>query len=302
VTSGILFVDKPIGPTSHRVVSVARKALGIKKVGHAGTLDPMASGLMTLGVGQSTRLLTFLVGLNKTYQATMSLGHATITDDAEGEIVGPPATAEQLDAVDAEGIREALLSFVGDISQKPSAVSAIKVDGERAYDLVRRGIDVELKARPVTIHGITIDSIERRESDWSIRCEVRCSSGTYVRAIARDLGEKMGIGGHLTALRRTMVGPWSVEQAVSPDDISADVLIDPATIISQVLPTVSVDRPTQDALSHGKRIRLPDSPHVPDDQAVAVMGVNHQLVAIVSGVSGPVRILVGFPAEGVGRG
>ena len=298
MTSGILFVDKPIGPTSHRVVGAARKALGIKKVGHAGTLDPMASGLMTLGVGSSTRLLTFLVGLNKTYQATISLGQATITDDAEGEAVGPQASAQQLDSVDAETIREALLGFVGDISQKPSAVSAIKVGGERAYDLVRQGIDVELKARPVTIHGITVDSIERGESDWSIRCEVRCSSGTYIRAIARDLGEKLGVGGHLTALRRTMVGPWSVEQAVSVDDIAVDALIDPATIISQVLPTVSVDRPTQDALTHGKRIVLPAAPDVADDQPVAVLGVDHQLVAIVSGVSGPARILVGFQAGG----
>ncbi len=298
MTSGILFVDKPTGPTSHRVVGAARKALGIKKIGHAGTLDPMASGLMTLGVGPSTRLLTFLVGLNKTYQATISLGQATITDDAEGEALGFLATPEQLDALDADSIREALLGFVGDISQKPSAVSAIKVDGARAYDLVRQGVEVELKERPVTIHGITIDSISRRESDWSIRCEVRCSSGTYIRAIARDLGEKLGVGGHLTALRRTMVGPWSVEQAVSPDAISADHLVDPAAIISQVLPTVSVDRPTQDALSHGKRILVPGAPEVADDQPVAVLGPDHRLVAIVNGVSGPVRILVGFQAEG----
>jgi tRNA pseudouridine55 synthase len=300
VTSGLLFVDKPIGPTSHRVVGAARKALDIKKVGHAGTLDPMASGLMTLGVGPSTRLLTFLVGLNKTYKATISLGQATITDDAEGEAVGPQATPDQLDAQDTDTIREALLGFVGDISQKPSSVSAIKVDGERAYDLVRQGVDVELTARPVTIHGITIDSIERGESDWNIRCEVRCSSGTYIRAIARDLGQKLGIGGHLTALRRTMVGPWSVEQAISPDEITSEALVDPATIMSQVLPTVSVDRPTQDALVHGKRIRIPGVPEVADDQAVAVLGVEHQLVAIVSGVSGPVRILVGFQAGGNG--
>jgi tRNA pseudouridine55 synthase len=278
---------------------MARKALGIKKIGHAGTLDPMASGLMTLGVGPSTRLLTFLVGLNKTYQATISLGQSTITDDAEGEAVGPQATAEQLDALDADTIREALLSFVGDISQRPSAVSAIKVDGERAYDLVRQGVDVELTARPVTIHGITVDSIERGESDWSVRCEVRCSSGTYIRAIARDLGQKLGTGGHLTALRRTMVGPWSVEQAVHPDDITPDVIIDPATIISQVMPTVSVDKPTEDAVSHGKRIRIPGVPEVDDDQPVAVLGVDHQLVAIVIGVSGPVRILVGFHTGGV---
>jgi tRNA pseudouridine55 synthase len=300
VTSGILFVDKPIGPTSHRVVGIARKALGIKKVGHAGTLDPMASGLMTLGVGSSTRLLTFLVGLNKTYQATISLGQATVTDDAEGEAVGPRATSEQLDGLDATTIREALLEFVGDISQRPSAVSAIKVNGERAYDLVRQGVDVELKARPVTIHGITIDSIDHREADWSIRCEVRCSSGTYIRAIARDVGEKLGVGGHLTALRRTMVGPWSVEEAVGPDDISADHLVDPATIISQVLPTVIVDRPTRDALSHGKRIRVQGVPDVDDDQPVAVLSAENQLVAIVSGVSGPVRILVGFHAGGSG--
>ena len=296
MTSGILFVDKPIGPTSHRVVGLARKALGLKKVGHAGTLDPMASGLMTLGVGPSTRLLTFLVGLNKTYLATIRLGQATITDDAEGEAVGPAATSEQLDALDEEKIRRALMGFVGDISQKPSAVSAIKVAGERAYDLVRQGVDVDLKARPVTIHAITIDSIERGEAAWTIRCEVKCSSGTYIRAIARDLGETLGVGGHLTALRRTMVGPWSVDQAVGSDEISNDAVIDPAVIISQVLPTVSVDRPTADALSHGKRIRIPGVPDVSDDQPVAVLGSDHQLVAIVSGVSGPARILVGFQA------
>jgi tRNA pseudouridine55 synthase len=298
VTSGFLFVDKPIGPTSHRVVAVARKALGTRKVGHAGTLDPAASGLMTLGVGSSTRLLTFLVGLDKTYQAQISLGQATVTDDAEGEPSGPHATADQLDALDAGTIGDALLGFVGEISQKPSAVSAIKVDGERAYDLVRQGVDVALKARPVTIHAITIDSISRRESDWTIGCEVTCSSGTYIRALARDLGETLGVGGHLTALRRTKVGPWSIEQAVSPEDISADVLIDPATLISQVLPTVRVDRPTSDAVSHGKRIRIPGVPDVSDDQPVAVLGPSNQLVAIVSGVSGQVRILVGRQAGG----
>lgn len=298
MTSGILLVDKPMGPTSHRVVSLARKALTIKKVGHAGTLDPMASGLMTLGVGSSTRLLTFLVGLNKTYRATISLGQATVTDDAEGEAVGPPASVEQLDALDEETIRRALLGFVGDISQRPSAVSAIKVQGARAYDLVRQGVDVKLQERPVTIHGITIDSISRTESAWVVTCEVRCSSGTYIRAIARDLGERLHVGGHLTALRRTMVGPWSVEEAVSPDDITASKLIDPATIISKVLPTLSVDRLTQEALAHGKRILLPDAPDVATDQPIAVLGPDHQLVAIVSGVPGPVRILVGFQAGG----
>jgi tRNA pseudouridine55 synthase len=296
--SGILFVDKPQGPTSHQIVAQARRALGIKKIGHAGTLDPMASGLMTLGVGSSTRLLTFLVGLDKTYQATIRLGFATVTDDAWGDPVGLPATPEALDALSEEHIRRALDTFVGDISQRPSAVSAIKVDGKRAYDLVRSGADVELAARPVTIHHIEVDRVERVADAWEIDLEVGCSSGTYIRAIARDLGIALGVGGHLTALRRTRVGPWSVDDAVDPDAISADQVKNAARIITDVLPEVTVDDPDAQALAHGKRISIGQDAGGPGDTPTAVLDREGQLVAIVSGLPGPVRILVGLPEKG----
>jgi len=296
--SGILFVDKPQGPTSHQVVAQARRALGIKKVGHAGTLDPMASGLMTLGVGSSTRLLTFLVGLDKTYLATIRLGQATVTDDAWGDPVGEPATADALDGVDEEKIRRALDGFVGDISQRPSAVSAIKVDGKRAYDLVRAGADVELAARPVTIRHILVHRVEKLDDAFEVDCEVACSSGTYIRAIARDLGEALGVGGHLTALRRTQVGPWSVANAVEPDDISWATVEDAAAVITDVLPGVTVDTPTAQALSHGKRIRIDSDIDIPGGTPAAVLDQDNQLVAIVSELPGPVRILVGMPERG----
>lgn len=296
MTSGILFVDKPEGPTSHTVVAQARRALGLKKIGHAGTLDPMATGLMTLGVGPSTRLLTFLVGLDKTYSATISLGQATVTDDAWGDGLGEAATTAQLDALTEHDIQQTLHGFVGDIHQRPSAVSAIKVDGQRAYDLVRKGKAVDLPGRPVTIQRISIGPIRRTDTAWEVECSVGCSSGTYIRAIARDLGEKLGVGGHLTALRRTMVGPWNVDRAVPPDGITPDCVLDPATIMTEVLPSVTVDDPSARALFHGRRIRLEATPEVVDDDPVAVLSTDNELVAIVSGVSGPVRILVGFSA------
>lgn len=293
--TGILFVDKPQGPTSHQVVAQVRRAVGTKKVGHAGTLDPMASGLMTLGIGSSTRLLTFMVGLDKTYQATIRLGFATVTDDAEGEKIGEQATAALLDALTDEKIRDTLASFVGDVVQRPSAVSAIKVSGQRAYDLVRQGVDVELKERPVTIHSISVESIRRNGSLWEVDCEVRCSSGTYIRAIARDLGEALGVGGHLSALRRTMVGPWSIDDAISLDEVDDSRVLDPAATIPDVLPVVTVDPSEALALSHGKRIRLSHNlPDVSDDDPVAAITTEGRLAAIVSGVSGPVRILVGM--------
>lgn len=293
--SGIVFVDKPEGPTSHTVVAQARRALGIKKIGHAGTLDPMASGLMTLGVGSSTRLLTFLVGLDKTYRTTLRLGQATVTDDAWGDPLGPAASAPVLEGVTSDAIRQALQGFVGEIAQRPSAVSAIKVAGQRAYDRVRQGEKVELAARPVTIHSITIDRVTRIDTAWEVECEVRCSSGTYIRALARDLGEALGLGGHLTSLRRTSVGPWSVEQAVSVDAITPEALIDPATAITAVMPSVVVDAATELALGHGKKVQIENAPQVRDGDPVAVLSHDHRVIAVVTGVSGPARILVGFP-------
>ena len=293
---GVLLVDKPEGPTSHGIVAQARKSLGLKKIGHAGTLDPMASGLMTLGVGSSTRLLTFLVGLDKTYRATIVLGWNTASDDAQGDVSGPTATDEELDSITEEMIRQALNSQVGTIWQRPSSVSAIKVSGKRAYDLVRQGQEVDLPAREVTIHRIGVNRVERLQSHWEVDCEVDCSSGTYIRAIARDLGAELGVGGHLSALRRTRVGPWRVEDAVTPDRIAASALRNPADIAREVLPSVEATAEQARDLQHGKKIVVEAPDGVSSDQPVAVIGPTGRLVAVVSGLGGPTRILVGFPA------
>ncbi len=198
VADGLVVVDKPGGMTSHDVVARVRRALGTRKVGHAGTLDPMATGVLVLGVNRATRLLGHLMLTEKAYDATIRLGASTTTDDAEGEVVATATTDHLTEA----GIREALAAFVGEIDQKPTAVSAIKVDGKRAYQRVRDGEDVDLPARRVTIHALEVTGVRGSDVDIS----VRCSSGTYIRAIARDLGAALGVGGHLVALRRTAVG------------------------------------------------------------------------------------------------
>lgn len=207
--SGLVVVDKPAGLTSHAVVGRARRTLGTRKVGHAGTLDPMATGVLVLGVNRATRLLGHLMLTEKTYRATVRLGVATNTDDADGEVTATVPAAH----LDEAEVRRALPGFVGDIEQIPSSVSAIKIDGKRAYQRVREGEDVELKARPVTIHELTADRFRAAAEHLDLEILVRCSSGTYIRAIARDLGAALGVGGHLTALRRTAVGPFTLEGA-----------------------------------------------------------------------------------------
>ena len=204
---GILLVDKAADRTSHDVVARVRWLLGTKKVGHAGTLDPMATELLVLGVGQGTRLLTYLVGLGKTYQATIRLGRATTTDDREGEPLG-----EQIDAtgLDEAEIERQLETLRGDIAQVPSAVSAIKIDGKRAYARVRAGEDVQLEARPVRVSRFEVTARREDGEHLDLDAVIYCSSGTYVRALARDLGTALEVGGHLTALRRTAVGPFDV--------------------------------------------------------------------------------------------
>jgi tRNA pseudouridine55 synthase len=209
--SGLVVVDKPGGITSHDVVSRVRRLAGTRKVGHAGTLDPMATGVLVLGVNRATRLLGHLMLTEKGYDATIRLGVATTTDDAEGEVVSTSSTAELDEAV----VRAAAAEFVGDLLQVPTAVSAIKVDGKRAYQRVRDGEEVELKARPVTVHELTVHEVRGADVDIS----VRCSSGTYIRAIARDLGARLGVGGHLTALRRTAVGPYDLAAAHTLDEL-----------------------------------------------------------------------------------
>ncbi|MWB99757.1 tRNA pseudouridine(55) synthase TruB [Agromyces seonyuensis] len=302
VNSGILLIDKPHGRTSHDVVARVRRAAGTRKVGHAGTLDPMATGLLVIGVESATRLLTHLVGLDKEYTATIRLGVAMTTDDAEGEAIGEPAAADALAAVDDAALTGGIAALTGVIEQVPSAVSAIKVDGKRAYDRVRAGEEVELKSRTVTISAFEVLGAPRRTDDGFLDLDVRveCSSGTYIRALARDLGAGLGVGGHLTALRRTRVGAFRIEEAVLLDDLEPDRdRIAPAAAARRILPVVEVDADGARDLGHGKRIDAPaDAPEGPI-AAIEATADGERLVAIVER-RGPVgarafKVVTGFP-------
>ncbi len=221
--SGLVVVDKSPGMTSHDVVARVRRLAGTRKVGHAGTLDPMATGVLVLGIERATRLLGHLMLTEKSYAATVRLGVSTTTDDAEGEVTATtPAAFHQPGLVEAE-----FGELVGDLMQVPTAVSAIKVDGKRAYQRVRDGEQVELKARPVRIHALEVLD-QRVVGDWiDVDITVRCSSGTYVRAIARDVGAALGVGGHLTALRRTAVGAFDLAVARTLDQLADDFVLLP---------------------------------------------------------------------------
>ncbi|WP_295843014.1 tRNA pseudouridine(55) synthase TruB [uncultured Microbacterium sp.] len=253
VRPGILLVDKPGGITSHDVVSRARRALGTRKIGHAGTLDPMATGLLVLGVEGATRLLTYIVGADKTYEATVLLGVATDSDDADG-VETARADAAAVAAVTDEAIAAGIADLTGDIQQVPSTVSAIKVAGRRAYDLARAGEEVELKARSVTVSRFEVRETRRGEGAIELDVVVDCTSGTYIRALARDLGRAVGIGGHLTALRRTRIGAFDVAAAASVDDIAEDALVAPATAAAVVMGVLAVGDDEARDLRHGKRI------------------------------------------------
>ena len=291
-TSGILLVDKPSGITSHDVVSRVRKLAGTRKVGHAGTLDPMATGLLILGIDASTRLLTYLVGLDKEYLATIRLGFATTTDDAEGEPVGPAVDASN---VSAEVIREAILPLTGTISQVPSSVSAIKVGGRRSYDRVRQGEEVVLAAREVTVSAF--DVIAERPGELDVR--IACSSGTYIRALARDLGAALGVGGHLTALRRTRVGPFLVGDAGSLGETLMESLRSPASVAAELFETVRLTETEERDLTQGKRPRLANlETRLADSSGpIAAIGQNGNLIGLISTSAGVARVLVNFPTR-----
>ncbi|WP_295839511.1 tRNA pseudouridine(55) synthase TruB [uncultured Microbacterium sp.] len=253
VRPGILLVDKPGGITSHDVVSRARRALGTRKIGHAGTLDPMATGLLVLGVEGATRLLTYIVGADKTYEATILLGVSTDSDDADG-VETARADADTVAAVTDAAIRDGIAALTGEIDQVPSTVSAIKVDGRRAYDLARAGEQVELKSRRVTVSRFDVRATRRGQGTIELDVVVDCTSGTYIRALARDLGRALGVGGHLTALRRTRIGAFDVAAAASVDEISQDALIAPATAAAVVMGALAVGPDEARDLRHGKRI------------------------------------------------
>ncbi|GAA5033606.1 tRNA pseudouridine(55) synthase TruB [Microbacterium fluvii] len=293
---GILLVDKPGGITSHDVVARARRALGTRKIGHAGTLDPMATGLLVLGVDSATRLLTFLVGLDKTYAATIRLGVATDSDDADGEITSRADAAH----LAAAQIAAAIAPLTGRISQVPSRVSAIKVGGRRAYDLARAGEHVELAAREVTVSRFEVRGERATRVDGidviDLDVEVDCSSGTYIRALARDLGAALEVGGHLTALRRTRIGPFEVDGAVAVDDIAAAALADPAEVAAAVLGRFDVTADEARDLRHGKRLsgaarRLPARP-------AAAIDPQGRLVGVVDTRGDDVKSTMNMPEEG----
>jgi tRNA pseudouridine55 synthase len=271
---GMLLVDKPGGLTSHDVVARARKALGTRKIGHAGTLDPMATGLLILGVESATRLLTFIVGLDKTYEATIRLGVTTDTDDADGQI----ETVTHAASVDPAAITAAIADLTGEISQVPSRVSAIKVGGRRAYELARAGEQVELVARTVTVSRFDVRQERRVDGFVDLDVVVDCSSGTYIRALARDLGGALGVGGHLTALRRTRIGPFEVTGAASVDALDTAPLLTPAEVATAVLGAFLVSDDEARDLRHGKRLtgaalRLVRAPAAAIDPRGALIGV-----------------------------
>lgn len=269
-----------------------------RKVGHAGTLDPMATGLLVLGVNSSTRLLTYLVGLDKVYLATIRLGAATSTDDAEGDL----GVRADTSAVTPERIAEGIALLTGEIEQVPSTVSAIKVGGKRAYALARAGEEVELKSRRVTVSEFSVLS-EPRSVDGFVDVDVRvaCSSGTYIRALARDLGVFLGVGGHLTALRRTSVRPFDIADAlVLSGDRDADsaldfdsYLRDPADVAAQLFATARVDADRVRDLENGKRVPL-DGVEASDDP-VAVLAPDGRLIGLVRYNGTVARVLVNFP-------
>lgn len=254
-TPGLLLVDKPQGWTSHDVVAKARWLLGTRKVGHAGTLDPMATGLLVLGVGKGTRLLTYVTGHDKSYDATIRLGQSTVTDDAEGEVV----SSADASGVTDEALAGAVAALTGDILQAPSAVSAIKVNGERAYARVRAGEDVALAPRPVTVSRFEVHAVRREGTSLDVDVTVDVSSGTYVRALARDLGVALGVGGHLTALRRTRIGALLVEGVPTIDELSAAreagdamPLVPLSAAAAAALPVLAISAAERANLSFGK--------------------------------------------------
>ena len=281
---GLLIVDKPAGWTSHDVVARCRRLCGTRRVGHAGTLDPMATGVLVLGINRATRLLTFLVGCDKTYTATIRLGQTTLTDDAEGEITASHDVA----GLSAEAVQRAVADLTGDIEQVPSAVSAIKVDGQRSYARVRAGQDVVLAARPVTVSRFEILDQRTRSAAgqgvWDLDVIVDVSSGTYIRALARDLGTALGVGGHLTELRRTRVGRFGLDDAHTLPELEMDSEVDDIPVITlsdaarDSFEARELTAPEATAVGHGQRI--PSSP-AGRTQPIAAFAPDGNLVAML---------------------
>jgi tRNA pseudouridine55 synthase len=294
--SGLILIDKPAGMTSHDVVARVRKAAGTRKVGHAGTLDPMATGLLILGLNSSTRLLTYIVGAEKEYLGTIRLGAGSTTDDAEGDLLAP-VSQDELDAVRDEAIQDGIAALTGEIEQVPSAVSAIKVDGKRAYARVRAGEQVELQPRAVTVSEFELLAAHRLDGAIDLEVRVVCSSGTYIRSLARDLGAALGVGGHLTALRRTRVGAYDVRDAHDLATLDAEAALIPAVDAAVTL-FERLDLTEQQAidLTHGRRIHLADR-EGSGGEPVAAVAPNGRLVGLIEFRGKEARTLVNFPTD-----
>jgi len=272
---GLVVVDKPGGWTSHDVVGRTRRLARTRKVGHAGTLDPMATGVLLLGIGKATRLLGHLALTDKQYDATIRLGQTTVTDDAEGDVL----TTTSASGVTSEDVTRELARLTGDLLQVPSSVSAIKVDGVRSYARVRAGEDVALKARPVTVSAFAL--LARRGDDLDVT--VTCSSGTYVRALARDLGAALGVGGHLTALRRTRVGPFTLADAAPLEPWDDDRVLPLDAAVRASFPVRELSAEEAVALSYGQQLAPTGVPGVvgafdPDGRCVALVEDTRPLV------------------------
>jgi tRNA pseudouridine55 synthase len=294
VPPGLLLVDKAPGMTSHDVVARARRVLSVRRVGHAGTLDPMATGLLLLGVGSATRLLGHLGGHDKTYAATIRLGQATVTDDREGEVLTTASAA----GLDDAAIHAALAAQTGPLQQVPSSVSAVKVAGRRSYDRVRAGEEVVLEPRSVTVHRLDVRGVTRPTPDLvDVEVTVACTAGTYVRAIARDAGAALGVGGHLTELRRTASGPFTVARAAPVEEAAAALaagggagVLGLADAARAVFPVRELTADEARALGHGQRIAPTGTPGL--HAAVDAAG---RLAALVEDAGSTARVTVGFP-------
>lgn len=289
--SGILIVDKPAGLTSQQVVGRVRRVFDARKrklkVGHAGTLDPMATGVLIVGVGKATRLLGHLALHDKAYTATIRLGQSTSTDDAEGEIT----ESRDASSLTLEQVRAAIVQFIGDIMQVPSSVSAIKVDGKRAYALARKGEDVKLAARQVNVSRFDALSFAAHDALVDVDVEVEVSSGTYVRALARDLGEALGVGGHLSALRRTRIGRYQIAETIALNDVDESALMPMAQAARLSFPVLQVDEAQEREIGFGRGLNIDL-----EGEITGLVGPSGELLALYrpseDGSAKPVAVLI----------
>ena len=286
---GFLVADKQPGMTSHDVVSVARRSLETRKVGHSGTLDPMATGILVLGFNNGTRLLQYITDGDKDYRATIVLGSATVTDDSQGEVINSTDASHITD----EQIKDEIAKMRGTILQRPSSVSAVKIDGERAYNRVRSGEDVVLPAREVTISSLEVPQIRRMGSAIEVDIHVTCSAGTFIRAIARDCGDGLGVGGHLNSLRRTRIAGFGLDQAITLDQLKSKDFetLDLADVARTTFVAREIAMDEKIELSFGRALAAN-----PDGKIYAGIDSSNQLIALLQNVDGKAKPIAVFAA------